>query len=251
MPFTFSHPAIVLPLALKRFRLSATGLVIGSMVPDFEYFLRMTDRSRYSHTLLGLFWFDLPLGVLICFVYHVIVRNSLFDNLPIFLKERVIIFKSFQWPKYFSKRWVIVCVCILIGAASHVLWDAFTHETMFFVRKDPELSNIMRVGRINLAGYKFLQLSSSLIGLLIVIIVIVTLKKYPANNKIDYKYWMLVVLIIMAVMFIRFVRGLDIHDHRSFLISLISSTMIALILAPMISTQQERIHEEHVREQTQ
>ena len=68
MPFTLAHPAIVLPLAAKKLRMSATGLVIGSMVPDFEYFIRMRTESKYSHTLAGLFWFDLPLGLLLCFV---------------------------------------------------------------------------------------------------------------------------------------------------------------------------------------
>ncbi|SEF46838.1 protein of unknown function [Flavobacterium urumqiense] len=40
MPFTFSHPAIILPF-LKNKKLSATALIIGSMSPDFEYFFRM------------------------------------------------------------------------------------------------------------------------------------------------------------------------------------------------------------------
>jgi len=91
MPFTFSHPAIVLPLTFKRLKLSATALIIGSMVPDFEYFIRMTDHSRYSHTIAGLFWFDLPMGLLICFVYHGVVKDQLFNNLPPFLKQRVIV----------------------------------------------------------------------------------------------------------------------------------------------------------------
>ena len=42
MPFTFSHPAIVLPLVRKSGHwFSATGLIIGSLTPDFEYFMRM------------------------------------------------------------------------------------------------------------------------------------------------------------------------------------------------------------------
>jgi hypothetical protein len=93
MPFTFSHPAIVIPLAAKKIRLSATGLIVGSMAPDFEYFIRMKNVSRYSHTAMGLFWFDLPLALLLCFIYHLIVRNSLFDNLPAFLKERLMVYK--------------------------------------------------------------------------------------------------------------------------------------------------------------
>ncbi|WP_240482010.1 DUF4184 family protein [Flavobacterium psychrophilum] len=39
MPFTFSHPAIILPLRyLPRQWFSLTGLIIGSLTPDFEYF---------------------------------------------------------------------------------------------------------------------------------------------------------------------------------------------------------------------
>src|SRR5580765_7324040 len=105
MPFTFSHPALVLPLIKARLKLSATGLIIGSMIPDFEYFIRMTDISKYSHTLTGIFWFDIPLALFVCFIYHLVVRNSLFDNLPSFLKERVSAYKGFDWSGYFQKNW--------------------------------------------------------------------------------------------------------------------------------------------------
>jgi len=245
MPFTFSHPAIVLPLTLKKIRLSATGLIIGSMTPDFEYFIRMRNVSKYSHTYAGLFWFDLPLALLLCFIYHTIVRNSLFDSLPIFLKERFIIYKKFQWANFFQKNWLFVCVSILIGAASHIVWDAFTHETLFFVERDPEFSTVMKVGTVNLAGYRFLQLASSIIGLLVVIISIILLKKRPVVNKtINYKYWKIVVLIILSVMFMRFTGGLEINAYRRVIVSFISSVMIALILTPMIISQQEQLQKD-------
>lgn len=52
MPFTFSHPSIVLPLTyLPKKWISLTGIVIGSLTPDFEYFLRMKIQSTYSHTI--------------------------------------------------------------------------------------------------------------------------------------------------------------------------------------------------------
>ena len=251
MPFTLSHPAIVLPLTSKKLRLSATGLIVGSMTPDFEYFIRMKNVSRYSHTISGLFWFDLPFALLLCFVYHLIVRNSLFNNLPVFLKEKLIIFKKFHWPNFFKEHWIIVCVSILIGAASHILWDAFTHDTMFFVQRDPDLSDLMQLGNINLASYRFLQLSSSVLGLLIVIITILALKKHPPVNKnINYNYWWLILLIVIAVMFMRVVGGLNIHDNRRILVSFISSVIIALILAPMILAQQEQIGREQSAEKT-
>ena len=142
MPFTFSHPAIVLPLAYLPSRwVSLTGLVIESLTPDFEYFLRMKIQSNYSHTLGGLFWFDLPLGILLAFIFHNIVRSPLIDNLPDFLKERFLIFDRFHWNQYFKKNYLVVVISILIGAASHVLWDGFTHHGGYFVEKLPVLAD--------------------------------------------------------------------------------------------------------------
>ena len=65
MPVTFAHPAIVLPFYKKPKFFSMTTLIIGSMSPDFEYFLRMKIKSDMSHTLLGIFYFDLPITLII------------------------------------------------------------------------------------------------------------------------------------------------------------------------------------------
>lgn len=44
MPFTFAHPAAVLPFAKKHSKhISVTALILGSMAPDFEYFYTL-DR---------------------------------------------------------------------------------------------------------------------------------------------------------------------------------------------------------------
>lgn len=138
MPFTFSHPAIVLPFAIfpKRF-FSLTGLVIGSMIPDFEYFLRMKLQSNYSHTLKGIFWFDLPLAILVSFIFHNLVKKEFIDNLPLFFKSRFFAFKAFDWNAYFIKNWWVVCISILIGTLSHLFWDSFTHHGGYFVNEFP------------------------------------------------------------------------------------------------------------------
>ena len=142
MPFTFSHPAIVLPLTfLPRQWFSLTGLVIGSLTPDFEYFLRMRIQSNYSHSISGLFWFDLPLGILLAFIFHNIVRDILFDNLPTILKSRVMKFKMFDWNNYFKRNWLVVTISVLIGAGSHIFWDSFTHDQGYFVQTIPVLTN--------------------------------------------------------------------------------------------------------------
>src|SRR5215467_12574272 len=44
VPFTFSHPAAVLPLARRGLVFSA--LVVGSMAPDFPYFVQMSAKNQ-------------------------------------------------------------------------------------------------------------------------------------------------------------------------------------------------------------
>jgi len=243
MPFTFSHPAIVLPLTKARVKLSATGLIVGSMIPDFEYFIRMTDLTRYSHTLNGIFWFDLPLALAVSFIYHLIVRNALFDNLPSFLKERFSIYKKFDWSRYFLRNWALVLVSIVIGTASHIVWDAVTHNTLFYVTQ-ADLSMIMKIGTINLAGYKFLQLASSIAGGLAVILSIFALRRiHQPKTKINYWYWVSVIVITFFVFFLRFSRhGFHFYYlkyHRVVGVSLISSVMISLILTPLLLNKKE------------
>lgn len=243
MPFTFSHPAIVLPLTKARLKLSATGLIIGSMIPDFEYFIRMRDRSKYSHTLTGIFWYDVPLALAVCFIYHLVVRNSLFDNLPSFLKDRFSIYKRFDWSRYFLKNWAIVLVSIIIGAVSHIVWDGVTHNTMFYVNQ-ADLSTMTRIGRINLAGYKFLQLASTIAGGLVVIYSIFALPRiHQPKTKIDYRYWALVWLITFSALFLRFAKD-HFHPHyynlyRVVAVSFISCFMIGLILTPLLLNQKQ------------
>lgn len=66
MPFTTAYIAVILPL--KKYCthvLSISSLAIGSMAPDFEYFIRMTLYGHYGHTLIGIFIFDIPLGLIL------------------------------------------------------------------------------------------------------------------------------------------------------------------------------------------
>jgi hypothetical protein len=60
LPLTLAHPAAVLPF---RRWFVFSGLVIGSLAPDFEYFLYVPDSLRIGHTLPGVFLFCLPVGL--------------------------------------------------------------------------------------------------------------------------------------------------------------------------------------------
>ena len=236
MPFTFSHPAIVLPLTyLPRRWVSLTGLVIGSLTPDFEYFLRMSIKSSYSHTIDGLFWFDLPLGLLLAFIFHNMIRDSLLDNLPTFLKSRFSALRRFEWNKYFKKNLLVVTVSILIGAISHILWDGFTHEHGFFVESIPALTNKIDLLGMQVSILKILQHSSTLIGGLVVVYAIY---KLPKDNKvignINVRYWVIIAVITLSIIVIRLLSGLDFKQYGNLIVTGISAGLISLTLTPWL-----------------
>src|SRR6476469_6066893 len=133
MPFTFSHPAIVLPVTyLPKKWYSLSALIVGSITPDFEYFIRMKDFSKYSHTWDGLFWFDVPLGLILLFIFHNVVRNILIVYLPFGLNIRFSSFANFNWNKYFRSNVIVVLISLIVGSASHLFWDSFTHAHEYF-----------------------------------------------------------------------------------------------------------------------
>ena len=236
MPFTFSHPAIILPLTyLPRKWFSLTGLVIGSLTPDFEYFLRMEIKSNYSHTLDGLFWFDLPLGLLLAFIFHIVVRDSLFKNLPDFLKSRLLTFNQFNWSEYFKSNWFVVIISILIGAASHNFWDSFTHDHGYFVQTIPALQNSVDFLDRQIPILKILQHSSTLFGGFIIAFAIY---KLPINEtekeKINFKYWTIITAITLTVIVVRLLYGLELKQYGNVIVTAISGGLLSLVLTPLI-----------------
>ena len=180
MPFTFSHPAIILPLKkLPRKYISMTGLIVGSIAPDFEYFLRM--KSKYSHTISGILWYDLPMGILLAFIFHNLIKEALINNMPLFFQSRFLNLRDFNWNSYFKKNWYVVVVSIIIGICSHILWDGFTHRTGHFVKMFSVLESSVKMFGQKIPVYRILQHISTLLGGIIVIKAIVNL---PADKTI-------------------------------------------------------------------
>lgn len=236
MPFTFSHPAIILPLAyLPRRWFSLTGLIIGSLMPDFEYFLRMKIRSDFSHTFEGVFLFDLPLGILTAFVFHNIVRNIFFDNLPYFLKSRVVIFKNFNWNIYFKKNWLVVIFSIIIGTFSHILWDSFTHDTGYFVQKFEILNQSVELFDKQIPILKILQHLSTFIGAFLIGFSLYKLPTHaPDSKSVNLNYWLTFLGTFITFLFILLtIKPLQ-YALGNLIVSIISLSMLALILTSLV-----------------
>lgn len=236
MPFTFSHPAIVLPLRyLPAKWFSFTGLIIGSLTPDFEYFIRMKVQSIYSHTLLGIFWLDLPLAILLAFLFHSLVRGPLFFNLPKNFQSRILVFTEFDWNLYFRKNYIVVLISILIGIASHLIWDGFTHNHGYFTEQFSGLKNVFNIYGNEIPTWKIAQHLSSLIGALFIVFAYLRLaQKNIIKHSISKKYWISVFTLILLILFIRFSISFNTKAFGNIIVSVIAAFLISLIVIPAV-----------------
>lgn len=167
MPFTLSHPAAALPFRsfLRSFG-SASALVAGSMVPDLPYFVPLGIDGPESHSAAGILWFDLPAGIALWLIYVVLVRSFVLDLLPDGVLRRLD--HPEGRPILATRRLVAVAVSVLVGATTHVVWDAFTHASGAGVDLFPILGTPVPVFEgYTPETYTLLQLGSSLGGLVV------------------------------------------------------------------------------------
>jgi hypothetical protein len=229
MPFTFAHPAIILPFnyCSKRY-FSLTGLVTGSLAPDFEYFLRMRTKGVYGHTLSGIFWFDLPLAILLAFIFHNIVRNQLIIHLPSFLIVRLQRYTTFDWNKRFTRSWFVIILSTLIGISSHLFWDSFTHEHGFFV----EHLKLLRSAVGPVAVYNILQHASTLVGFIIIAWSIMQLQPESIHKKGKkmFAFWSGIFTIASTITILKILLIKDEGAIGNLVATVIASFLLALIV---------------------
>jgi hypothetical protein len=128
MPFTLAHPAGALPFKwIKRGLFSTTGLVAGSMAPDYEYFLKQQPSPTLSETFWGSLLFNLPLAIIVALVFHLLVKRPLLRHLPHPYDQRYSGYVNFSFLNYLGRHWHLFLLSVLLGIGSHHLLDWMTH----------------------------------------------------------------------------------------------------------------------------
>lgn len=160
MPLTLAHPALALPLG--RLGLPTTALVIGSMVPDVPRITGRTAAYRWTHSAGGVVTFDVVLGVLGLLLWVYFYRRPLVDLCP----ER---WRSRLAPTVRLRRgdWLLSLPALAVGAATHVVWDDFTHDDGWGV----DLFGFLDQSYAGVPGYTWAQHVSGGVGLVIVVVV--------------------------------------------------------------------------------
>ncbi|RSD17330.1 DUF4184 family protein [Amycolatopsis eburnea] len=145
-----SHPAAVLPLARRP--LVASALVAGSVAPDVFWFVPRLPGVGLTktHELASVLWLDPLLALVILAVFQLLLKEPLLALAPRPLAERLP--RGFSWRR---PGWI--ALSLVLGAATHVGWDAFTHESGGFPFLRIPLVTGVDVGRL-------IQLVSTIAG---------------------------------------------------------------------------------------
>ncbi|WP_392669702.1 DUF4184 family protein [Streptomyces sp. LN785] len=170
MPFTFSHAAAVLPVIRRngtaRGPLLASVLVAGSFAPDLTYYADSAipgamEFGEVTHAVWGVFTVDVLITAAAVALW-VMLREPLVALLPLSWQGRVHTFvrgeRPVPWEARDGLRFVLSAV---VGAGTHVVWDAFTHHDRWGVRLVPVLGE--NAGGIPV--FQYVQYGSSAVAL--------------------------------------------------------------------------------------
>ncbi len=129
----------------------------------------------------------------------------------------------------------MIIISILIGAASHVLWDSFTHDNGYFVQTIPILQNSVEFMGRQIPILKILQHASTLIGATAIAFAIY---KIPVNNaekhNVSFKYWGILSGLTLMIFTIRLLTGLEPAQYGNVIVTLISALLLSLVVTPLI-----------------
>ncbi|KAA0922598.1 DUF4184 family protein, partial [Streptomyces apricus] len=184
MPFTLSHAAAVLPAVRTdgsgRGRLVPAVLVAGSFAPDMTYYAasalpRAMEFGEFTHSFTGVFTFDVLVAWALVGAW-LVLREPLVALLPRGGQRRAGALLRCGAPRARVRpelvlRWYVSAV---LGALTHVVWDAFTHLDRWGMRLFPVLGQ-------DVAGsplYWYLQYGgSALSAVVIATFLVVTLRR--------------------------------------------------------------------------
>ncbi|WP_121746478.1 DUF4184 family protein [Streptomyces sp. E2N166] len=174
MPFTLSHAVAVLPAVRSdgtgRGPLVPAVLVAGSFSPDLTYYAASflsgaMEFGDVTHSFPGVFTVDVIIAWVLVAVW-LLVREPLVALLPRAGQGRAATLLRCGAPRARVRpplvaRWYVSAV---LGALTHVVWDAFTHLDRWGMRVFPVLGREMAGSPL----YWYLQYGGSAVAAVVI-----------------------------------------------------------------------------------
>jgi hypothetical protein len=186
LPFTLSHAAAVLPAVRAdgsgRGSLVPAVLVAGSFAPDMTYYAASVlsgamEFGDVTHAFWGVFTVDVLIAWALVGLW-LLVREPLVALLPRARQGRVAALLRCGAPRARIRpslvaRWYVSAV---VGALTHVVWDAFTHLDRWGMRVFPVLGEEVAGSPL----YWYLQYGGSAVAAVVIALFVVrALRRAP------------------------------------------------------------------------
>lgn len=164
MPFTVSHAAAVLPF--RRLNLVWSAFIVGSMAPDFPYIVASVKYRNLGHVWPGVLYFTLPTALIALWLFHDFLKRPVIGLLPWGIQARLQA-QAGEFRFGGIRRFVAIVGSTLLGIATHLVWDSFTHSFTWAWRDFRWLHQRVPVPFFgNVPGYYVAQYASTIGGML-------------------------------------------------------------------------------------
>ncbi|MFF4980113.1 DUF4184 family protein [Streptomyces sp. NPDC001046] len=191
MPFTLSHAAAVLPAVRTdgtgRGRLVPAVLVAGTFAPDMTYYAASAlsgamEFGDVTHGLPGVFTVDVLIAWALVGLW-LLAREPVVALLPRARQGRVAVLLRCGVPRARVRPSLVAWwyVSAVLGALTHVVWDAFTHLDRWGMRVFPVLGREVAGSPL----YWYLQYGgSALAAVVLAVFVARALRRVPGGEPV-------------------------------------------------------------------
>ncbi|KUN86785.1 DUF4184 family protein [Streptomyces griseoruber] len=191
MPFTLSHAAAVLPGVRAdgtgRGRLVPAVLVAGSFAPDLTYYAASVlsgamEFGDVTHSFPGVFTVDVVIAWALVGLW-LLLREPLVALLPPSRQARTAALTRCGAPRARVRAATVAWwyVSAVLGASTHVVWDAFTHLDRWGMRLFPVLGETVAGSPL----YWYLQYGGSAVAAVVIAVFVVhALRRAPAGGPV-------------------------------------------------------------------
>lgn len=175
-------------------------------MPDTGMFFPIADYAE-MHSPFGVFTSCLPLGIAIFLLFETVMRRPLVALLPIWFQQRITRLPQIPKTPRLSTHlffYIGLTMAVVIGAFTHQIWDAFTHQGRWGTKLVPSLDSAVAIAGFMVPGYKLFQYGSTLIGLpLLAALALMSLRRVIPDNELAMqtspKWKRLAALVLCAI----------------------------------------------------
>lgn len=195
MPFTISHAVLAPPISKwSGQRLPISALAIGCMVPDLVRLFTAED-IHITHLWSAWLYPNLLIGIAFCLLWYLVFRPALFRFIGI---QKPINISSFKQSIIFI-FWIILS--LIIGTATHLIWDGLTHVDFRTLAFHDFLSQNILLANHNYPMHRVLQVGTSILALPVLLWMALKHQKRYAQNPPIHPKIKIYALTLLAVSF--------------------------------------------------